>query len=53
MVEEGDRFVNKMKNLQGTPLEAKKIFMSVTLRVIIKSAFGGDFEPTYMEVTLS
>ena len=52
VVEEASRFVGLLKSKQGQPMEAKKVFTSVTLRVIIKTAFGGDFDPTWMEVII-
>ena len=52
MSEEGRRFVEEMKVLEGKPIEAKRIFTNVTLRVIIKTAFGGDFDPTWMAVKI-
>ena len=53
IVEEGKRFINQINELMGAPIEAKKVFTSITLRVIIKTAFGGEFDPTWMEVELN
>ena len=48
IVDESRAFVNKISELNGSPIEAKKTFVSVTLRVIIATAFGGQFDSDWM-----
>jgi len=49
MIQEGRIFIDKMSSKSGESIVAKHVYMSVTLRVIIRTAFGGQFDADWME----
>eukprot|EP01119_Soliformovum_irregulare_P001267 TRINITY_DN10999_c0_g1_i1.p1 TRINITY_DN10999_c0_g1~~TRINITY_DN10999_c0_g1_i1.p1 ORF type:complete len:485 (-),score=99.75 TRINITY_DN10999_c0_g1_i1:27-1481(-) len=51
MVDEADELVNKLGTSKGMNVDAPIAYSSVTLRVIIRYAFGGAFDIEWMEET--
>jgi len=49
MIEEADRFCDQVEGFKGRAIPAKDVFASVTLRVIIRYSFGGEFDLDWME----
>lgn len=50
MVTEAEAMNEKLAKTAGQPLVGKHVFMSVTLRIIIRYAFGEQFDVNWMEV---
>eukprot|EP01119_Soliformovum_irregulare_P021962 TRINITY_DN7407_c0_g1_i1.p1 TRINITY_DN7407_c0_g1~~TRINITY_DN7407_c0_g1_i1.p1 ORF type:complete len:485 (+),score=137.09 TRINITY_DN7407_c0_g1_i1:18-1472(+) len=49
MIEEADRFCAQVQAYDGKATPAKDVFSSLTLRVIIRYSFGGEFDLDWME----
>jgi hypothetical protein len=49
MVKECKALVRHLKDKNGEPISAKAVYVSVTLKIIIGVAFGGNFDADWME----